>query len=457
MTGRLILGNPSRKWVRAPVPRRGIGWFLFWGGISTGIAFSQQVESPSSPPDFNRDILPIFQEQCVGCHSSATKMGGLVLESYADLVKGGEHGRAILPGHSDQSRLVLMLEGKLEPRMPMSGQLEAGQIALVRAWIDASGQPPDLAAPSPSPLPSPIPDIKPQVQVEPPVAALGFHPDGRILGGGGFQEVHLMDPADGRRTFSLPGPPDLIRSLIFSADGAMLAAGGGAPAQSGEIRVWDSQTRTLIHQLEGHSDSVYSLAFSPDGSTLASSSYDRKIKLWDVRSGEELRTLEEHNGPVFSICFLPDGAQLVSASGDGTVKVWSPQTGERLDTLSAAVGALYSVAVDPSGRELAAAGEDRTIRIWVRNEEGWTVDRSALAHGGTITRLLYAQDGKYLVSTATDRLVRVFETKTLERVSQREPEPEWVMSMALSPDSSRLALGRYDGAVKLVDGPAADP
>ena len=394
----------------------------------------------------------------MGCHSTATKMGGLVLESYADLVKGGEHGRAFLPGHSEQSRLVLMLEGKLEPRMPMNGQLEAEQIVLVKAWIDASARPPDLTKPSSPAKSSPIPDIKPLVPVKPPVAGLGFHPDGQMLAGGGFEEVHLMDPSSGRRTFSLPGPPDLIRSLIFSTDGALLAAGGGAPAQSGEIRVWDSQTRTLIHKLVGHSDSVYSLAFSPDDSTLASSSYDRKIKLWDVRSGEELKTLEEHNGPVFSIGFTPDGTRLVSASGDGTVKVWSPQTGARLDTLSGAVGALYSVAVDPSGRELAAAGEDRTIRIWVRNEDGWTLDRSALAHGGTITRLLYSRDGRHLVSTATDRLVRVFETKTLERVSQREPGPEWVMSMALSPDSSRLALGCYDGAVKLVDGPAAaDP
>ncbi len=438
--------------------RPSTGWLLLWGCLATGIAFSQQVESPSSPPDFNRDILPIFQEQCVGCHSSATKMGGLVLESYTDLLQGGEHGKAFLPGHSEQSRLVLMLEGKLEPRMPMNGQLEAGQIVLVKAWIDASAQPPDLAEPSFPPISSPIPDIKPQVPVTPPVAALGFHPDGRTLAGGGFEEVYLMDPSSGRRTFSLPGPPDLIRSLVFSPDGALLAAGGGAPAQSGEIWVWDFQRRTLIHKLEGHSDSVYSLAFSPDGSTLASSSYDRKIKLWNVRSGTELKTLEEHNGPVFSICFTPDGTRLVSASGDGTIKIWSPQMGERLDTLSAAVGALYSVAVDSSGRELAAAGADKTIRIWVRSEEGWTLDRSALAHGGTITRLLYSRDGRHLVSTATDRLVRVFETKTLERVSQREPESEWVMSMALSPDSIRLALGCYDGSVKLVDGPAAsDP
>ncbi len=450
-----MMGSPSIE-EKMLTRHRGIGWLLLWGFVSTGIPFAQQVKPPSSPPDFNRDILPIFQELCVGCHSSATKMGGLVLESYEDLAKGGEHGKVFLSGHSDQSRLVLMLEGKVEPRMPMNGQLEPGQIALLKAWIDSSAQPPELAEASSPAVPSPIPDIKPQVPVKPPVAGLGFHPEGRILAAGGFEEVHLMDPLDGRRTFSLPGPPDLIRSLAFSADGALLAAGGGAPAQFGEIRIWDSETRMLVHTLEGHSDSVYSLAFSPDSTTLASSSYDRKIKLWDVRSGEELRTLEEHNGPVFSICFTPDGTRLASASGDGTVKVWSPQTGERLDTLSGAVGALYSVAVDPSGRELAVGGEDRTIRIWVRKEEGWALDRSVLAHGGTITRLIYSRDGKHLVSTATDRLVRVFETKTLERVSQRAPEPEWVMSMALNPESTRLALGCYDGAVKLVDGPAAN-
>ncbi len=445
-----------------PVFRRarhqGIGWLVLWGCLSSAVSFAQQVEPPSSPPDFNRDILPIFQEHCVGCHSSAAKMGGLVLESYEDLANGGEHGKAFLPGHSEQSRLVLMVEGKLEPRMPMNGQLEADQIVLLKSWIDASARPPDITESSSPLIPSAIPDIKPQVPVKPPVAGLGFHPNGQILAGGGFEEVHLMDPSDGRRTFSLPGPPDLVRSLVFSSDGALLAAGGGAPAQSGEIRIWDSTTRQLLHKLEGHSDSVYSLAFSPDGSTLASSSYDRKIKLWDVRSGEELRTLEEHNGPVFSIAFAPDGTWLASASGDGTVKVWSPPTGERLHTLSAAAGALYSVAVHPSGRELAVGGADKTIRIWVRIEEGWALDRSALAHRGTITRLLYSRDGRHLVSTATDRLVRVFEAKTLERVSQRAPEPEWVMSMALSPDNTRLALGCYDGAVKLVDGPVvADP
>ena len=141
-----------------PVFRRarhqGIGWLVLWGCLSSAVSFAQQVEPPSSPPDFNRDILPIFQEHCVGCHSSAAKMGGLVLESYEDLANGGEHGKAFLPGHSEQSRLVLMVEGKLEPRMPMNGQLEADQIVLLKSWIDASARPPDITESSSPLIPS---------------------------------------------------------------------------------------------------------------------------------------------------------------------------------------------------------------------------------------------------------------------------------------------------------------
>ena len=117
---------------------------------------------PSPPePDFNRDILPIFQRECVGCHSSALKLGGLVLESYQDLMKGGEQGTPLVAGHADQSLLVRMLEGTAEPRMPLNGQLPAEQIQLVRAWIDASARPP--ATPAAADDEVPIPKFVPKL------------------------------------------------------------------------------------------------------------------------------------------------------------------------------------------------------------------------------------------------------------------------------------------------------
>ena len=404
------------------------------------------VQSPPGP-DFNRDILPIFQRECVGCHSSALKLGGLVLESYRDLMKGGEQGIPLVAGHADQSLLVRMLEGTAEPRMPLNGQLPAEQIQLVRAWIDASARPPATLAAADDEVP--IPEIRPRVQVEPPLAALAFHPREKWLARGGFRQVELLDLAENRTLHRLEGPRDLVRSLSFSPDGKLLAAGGGAPARQGEIRVWSLSGAVLQIELKGHSDCVYALDFSPDGRLLASSSYDRLIRLWDVRTGTDLGTLEEHNGPVYSIAFLPSGNELVSASADGTVKVWDVASLRRLVTLSGAGGPLYGVAVHPEGGQFATAGGDGTIRVWDREGDEWQVRRSIVAHRSGTEHIVYSRDGRWIVTGGTDRVVKIWDSNPLSRIGVWDPEPDSILALALSGDGI-LALGRYDGALKLV-------
>ena len=42
-------------------------------------------------------------------------MGGLGLETFEDLERGGAHGKAVIPGDSGGSRLYRMVAGKLEP------------------------------------------------------------------------------------------------------------------------------------------------------------------------------------------------------------------------------------------------------------------------------------------------------------------------------------------------------
>ena len=68
-------------------------------------------------------------------------MGNLDTDSYETLMRGGKNGAAIVPGKSAESRLYLMMTGKLTPAMPMDGtQMPPAQIELVKRWID-SGSP----------------------------------------------------------------------------------------------------------------------------------------------------------------------------------------------------------------------------------------------------------------------------------------------------------------------------
>src|SRR3984893_12435784 len=93
--------------------------------------------------DFRRDIQPLFQEHCVGCHGPSQQMGGMRLDrrSSAMATRGGT---TIGPGNAAGSRLYLKLVGtKYGTRMPPTGPLSLEQINLIKTWIDQGAEWPD--------------------------------------------------------------------------------------------------------------------------------------------------------------------------------------------------------------------------------------------------------------------------------------------------------------------------
>lgn len=421
-------------------------------------------------PQFATQVVPILQKNCLACHSATAKMGGLVMESYGSLMKGGAHGPVIVPGKAAESRLIEMLEGKIQPRMPFnSDPLPTADIATIAVWIDA-GAPAGsetAGAHHNAPLePTAIPNIKPQVPVVSPVSSVRFSPDGKLLAVGSYQKVQLIDPVGGGNLSekasaaqaaaehviaTLPGHADYVRSLAFSADGKLLAAAGGPCQQSGEIKIWDVASRTLVRTLKGHKDCIYSVAWSPDGKLLASGSYDKSVKLWDASTGAELKTLQDHIDAVFAVAFSPDGKRLASASQDRTVKIWDVATGQRLYTLSDASDGLTSLAYSPSGDEIAAAGYDKTIYVWRLGENDGHLVQSLIADEDSILALVWSPDGKTIITSSADGSIRFRDSTTLDPVRVIDHQPDWVETLGISPDGKLLAAGRYDGSLTVYE------
>src|SRR5919197_1233164 len=73
--------------------------------------------------DFAREIKPIFEASCIKCHGRGRTKGDLSIESRETLLKGGESGPAIVPGKSEESRLIELVAG-LDPDgvMPQKGK-----------------------------------------------------------------------------------------------------------------------------------------------------------------------------------------------------------------------------------------------------------------------------------------------------------------------------------------------
>lgn len=403
-------------------------------------------------PSFANQVRPFLAKYCLECHSADKTKGGLNLESFKELMKGGDDGPAVVTGKPEESRLVRLVEGKDKPKMPpqKAKQPKPEEYAVLRAWI-AAGAKDDSGN-----IKVVIPDVRPRGPVTVPVAALAYHPDGKRLAAGGSKEVFIIDVTGGDVIGKLTRQAGQVTALAFSRDGKTLAVSGGAAATTGDVRLYDmpptgAPADKPAHILPGHKDVVYVLAWSPDNKTLASTGYDRLIKLWDVTTGKEIRTLKDHSDTVYGLTFNHDGTLLASAAADRAVKVWDAANGNRLYTLGESTDWLYALAWSPDGRHLAAAGVDKSIRIWEASAAGGKIVHSVFAHEAAALRLAYDADGKTLYSIGEDRVLKAWDTALMVERKVYAPQPETVLSLAVRPDHKQVALGRYDGALVLLD------
>jgi len=408
-------------------------------------------------PDYNSEVAPILRTYCVGCHNADDAEGELVLESYADIFKGGESGPALAPGMSDASRLTRVLTGDAEPAMPPEGEAQptADEIAILKAWIDGGATGPKGSEPDRTTLL--VPEIKPSESITHAISSLRYSPDGKVLAVGRFRDVELKT-GDGQRVYrTLSDHAGKVNMIRFSADGSQIITASGITGLYGEARLWNATDGSLLKTIRGHRDTLYAAVPSPDGRYLATGSYDRAIVLWDLSTGEQVREFKGHNGAIYDLAFSPDGQVLASASGDATIKIWRVDSGERLDTLSQPLSEQFAVAFSPDGRQIVAGGADNRIRVWqllsIDTPKINPVLFARFAHEGAVTQLGFTPDGRSLVTVGEERAIKVWETDRYTETYLLEDQPDVMAALALTPDSKRFAIGRMDGSLQLLDLP----
>lgn len=81
---------------------------------------------------FSRDVLPIFINNCIGCHGGS---GGYTFTSYEGIMKG------VKKNHPRESAIYRVIKGN-NPKMPPDGhrKLTEQQIFTIKAWISMGAQ-----------------------------------------------------------------------------------------------------------------------------------------------------------------------------------------------------------------------------------------------------------------------------------------------------------------------------
>jgi hypothetical protein len=92
----------------------------------------------AQPLVFVRDIKPIFETKCLDCHRSEKVKGGLLMDTRANVLKGGDSGTAMVVGDPGKSLLIqrVHLPAEDDERMPPKGDpLSSEQTQLLARWV----------------------------------------------------------------------------------------------------------------------------------------------------------------------------------------------------------------------------------------------------------------------------------------------------------------------------------
>jgi uncharacterized membrane protein len=110
-------------------------------GIAVAPPPKPRVITFESATAFADVVQPILQERCVSCHGTAKSNGGLRVDTWELLAKGGKHGAVIKPGSPSASALVRRIDLSVEEKehMPPRGkpQLSDDDLTLLEWWVGA--------------------------------------------------------------------------------------------------------------------------------------------------------------------------------------------------------------------------------------------------------------------------------------------------------------------------------
>ena len=125
-----------------PFHSRFAPWFLVaaLAGAAAGVR--------AGPLEIEREwaerVAPVLDRHCFKCHGGVRQRGGLDARSLEQLLKGGDSGPALIPGHAEDSSLFKFLHPDSDPHMPPKKQLDAAEIEAIKQWVSGLPSPKSL-------------------------------------------------------------------------------------------------------------------------------------------------------------------------------------------------------------------------------------------------------------------------------------------------------------------------
>lgn len=158
------------------------------------------------------------------------------------------------------------------------------------------------------------------------IGAMAFSPrGGTLVGGGTSANLQVWRASDGEPVYTLNHAHQVTKAAI-SPDGSTVATATcitvmNSECTDGGVWLWDLPTGKLIRKLPGFPNVVESLAFSADGSTLIAGSRDGTLRFYATPDYTPLIDFTSPGG-LIALAVSSDGGYLATGNPGGEVHLW---------------------------------------------------------------------------------------------------------------------------------------
>lgn len=285
-----------------------------------------------------------------------------------------------------------------------------------------------------------------------------------LLQGSDFREYSYK-----RKEGLVTGINSRANYILSSPDGTMVAIS----YVDGYVQLYDKQFNLLKRypqKVDIVNSSFPPMAFSPDSKKLAIPQYN-KVVVVEISSDEILSSIPlGKDGPPMNLQFFPDGRTLLLNSFNGNYKVIDSFTKDTLAVLTPRHSSVYNAAFitkegiagiprfwassqiflwdinkgtlppiitpelpcadiaayDDNNDLIAVGGNCGTIGILNMSSRKWLKNLSK--YQSSVTRIRFSLDGRYLFSSFSDGMIKIWNTANWEEVSLlSDTENEWII------------------------------
>jgi RNA polymerase sigma factor (sigma-70 family) len=294
-----------------------------------------------------------------------------------------------------------------------------------------------------------------------------FSPDTKVIAANIEGTVYLWSTETGRQIAKCVGAAAPRATIRFSADGKTLIS-----ALRGKVSHWDVAKRANTSVVEPKvKDAFWCQAISDDGRLLAVAAGltgeipklgpppTSTLQLFDTATGKECCQFQGETIGIQALILSRDGRTLIGVSPQkdhrlSTISVWDTRSGRRKHRFPLRVSSDYHLGVTPDGRKLFTSISSN--HGWLAHGPGESVVRwwdaatgnelmTQPAHEDRVESLCFTPDGRFLLSSAHDDTMRVWDLDAARSLHRVPPEGRYFRALSVvSPQGTFLAGGGDD-------------